>query len=584
MKFRTKLVLLFAAFFFLVVSGMGIYFYQYSTRQYLEEENNNLKLMAEQVREQFHSITEKMEYRMRYLLSDPAVLRSMIILGDPKGVRTEYVNDARDIIQNSLIIDSTMDNFYRVIYFNEYGEVVAMKSDKSGPINKGVELTSMPWLDKVEKMQGKTVLINTHKDAWGYKNEVEVFSMIKKVLGKNTGYIEIQFQTEKLKELLKTANPDGEIILLSNETELLYSSADKQLDIEEMYLDEYLYGRAGQKEYGIQVIVREDKRVVMKQSAYILKMCLLIMVMVYLLLLFFVVIISYFLTKPLKKLRKVMESTELENMEQAIKLEESDDEITALCGSYQDTMARLKKSMIQEKRMAVLQMEAQFDSLQAQVNPHFIYNVLNVISGKGIENGDESICVMCGKLAAMLRYSADTSHKYDTVDKEIEYLEQYLYLLKCRYDYKLNFEIHVDEKLMDQEIPKIVLQQIVENCMSHGFDNKTQNMVIQINGVQRGTKFRISVQDNGRGFTSESLQGLRDRFCKIRHQLLHSRETISLAIGGMGLVNAYARLLLFYGKELEFHLGNNSTGAIVWFQVPFKWEGEKNVPGIDFRR
>ena len=119
MRFRTKLVLLYAAFFFLVVSGLGIYFYQYSTRQYTQDKTNNLELMAEQVQNQFNALTEKMEYRIRFMLSDPEVLRSIVILGDPEGMRGEYLDSARNTIQNSMIIDSTMNSFYRVLYFND---------------------------------------------------------------------------------------------------------------------------------------------------------------------------------------------------------------------------------------------------------------------------------------------------------------------------------------------------------------------------------------------------------------------------------------------------------------------------------
>lgn len=568
MRFRTKLVLLYAAFFFLVVSGLGIYFYQYSTRQYTQDKTNNLELMAEQVQNQFNALTEKMEYRIRFMLSDPEVLRSIVILGDPEGMRGEYLDSARNTIQNSMIIDSTMNSFYRVLYFNETGEIIAMKSRINEAIDKNVDFHSMPWLQTVDKMQGKPVLVNTHKDIWGYKNKIEVFSIVKKVLGKNTGYIEIQFDSDKLKELLKIANPNGEVIVLSNETELLFSTSGT-VDPAALYSEDFLYGEARQEAYGIRVIVRENKKSVMEESSYILKMCVLIMVTVYLLLLSFICIISNYLTKPLNKLKKIIETTEIENMGQSANLEDSDDEITALSESYQNSMVRLKKAMIQERRLAVLQMEAQFNFLQAQVNPHFIYNVLNVISGKGIESGDESICIICGKLAAMLRYSADTDCKYATLSSEIQYVEQYLFLLKCRYDYKLNFTIDVEADVREQRIPKIVLQQIVENCMNHGFQNKTENMLIQICGVRKGGKIQISVRDNGQGFTEACLSELKERFSRTKEQLLHSRENITMKIGGMGLVNTYARLLLKYQADLEFYFGNSPDGAEVWFEIPF---------------
>lgn len=573
MKFRTKLMLLYAVFFFFVVLVIGIIFYRYNIRRYMEDETENLQLVAEQVLNQFVSVTEKMEYRMDYMLSDPEVLRAMIILGDSEGMRREYVESAKDTIQNSMIIDSTMNTFYRVIFFNESGQTIAMRSVENGIINNNIKVEDVPGTEEAKKAQGKPVLVNTHKDTWGYKNEAEVFSMIRKVLGRNTGYIEIQYDLRKLEDMLSAVSSEEELILLCNETELLFSTAE-DANTEEFYGEEFIYGDARQQEHGLCVLVRADKSAVIQEARYLLSTSIFVMAVAYLLLFSSVCIISNYLTKPLGKLRGVIESTEIENLGEAIKLDESDDEIVALCKSYQKTMKRLEIAIQRERQMAMLQMEAQFDFLQAQVNPHFIYNVLNVISGKGIENGDESICTMCSKLASMLRYSADTHEKYATVSREIEYLNQYLFLLKCRYDHKLNFNIDIAQELKEQMIPKIVLQQIVENCMKHGFVNKVQDMQIEITGIWKGGRFRITVQDNGQGFTEKSLELLRQKTDNIREQILYTKENIAMKIGGMGLVNTYGRLLLMYQEGLDFYMGNNETGAVVWFEAPASPEGQ----------
>ncbi len=99
--------------------------------------------------------------------------------------------------------------------------------------------------------------------------------------------------------------------------------------------------------------------------------------------------------------------------------------------------------------------------LQAQVNPHFLYNVLNVLSSRGIVSGDEVICDICSSLAGMLRYSTDNINRQARLSEEIQYLKEYFYLLKSRYDYKLNYIIEIEETLNNEVIPKITLQQIV---------------------------------------------------------------------------------------------------------------------------
>src|SRR5699024_8990437 len=116
-----------------------------------------------------------------------------------------------------------------------------------------------------------------------------------------------------------------------------------------------------------------------------------------------IILWSYILTKSIRELRGVIEQTSLENLDiQAIETDYGLDEVRTLANSYQAMTKRLSQAVNSEKRALMLQMQAQFDALQAQINPHFLYNVLNIISGRGIENNDDMICDMCGALASML--------------------------------------------------------------------------------------------------------------------------------------------------------------------------------------
>lgn len=165
-----------------------------------------------------------------------------------------------------------------------------------------------------------------------------------------------------------------------------------------------------------------------------------------------------------------MENTGLENLDAELAVPDTDDEVQAVGIAYQNLMRRLNESIVKEKRMSLLQLQAQFDTLQAQVNPHFLYNVLNVISSRGIMDGDEEICEICGCLAAMLRYSTNTKERYATVEKELEYLERYIFLLKSRYEHRLEVEVDCEESVKHEQLPKIVLQQLVENNIQHGYN------------------------------------------------------------------------------------------------------------------
>jgi len=163
------------------------------------------------------------------------------------------------------------------------------------------------------------------------------------------------------------------------------------------------------EEAGVCVLLRYRADVVRDIVIRILPWMLLVLALFYVLSRIYSKYAAARLVRPIEALSHVMRQTDLENMTRATKnVEEelrSTKETEELYLSYQDVMERLYTSMEQEKRFSMLQLQAQMDLLQAQVNPHFLYNVMNVISAKGIMANDESICDICanaGKDAALL--------------------------------------------------------------------------------------------------------------------------------------------------------------------------------------
>ena len=235
-------------------------------------------------------------------------------------------------------------------------------------------------------------------------------------------------------------------------------------------------------------------------------------------------------------------------------------------------MRRLNESIVKEKRMSLLQLQAQFDTLQAQVNPHFLYNVLNVISSRGVMDGDEEICEICGCLAAMLRYSTSTKERYATVEKEIEYLERYIFLLKSRYEHRLEVEVQCEDSIKQEILPKIVLQQLVENSVQHGYQNSKNIMKIQVKGWRDETGWYFEVRDNGQGATEEVREELNEKMRKIREKIMSRGSSIEMEIGGMGLANTYARMFLLYNGKAVFRIRNMEEGLSVIIGVSEKEE------------
>lgn len=170
----------------------------------------------------------------------------------------------------------------------------------------------------------------------------------------------------------------------------------------------------------------------------------------------------------------------------------------------------------------------------------------------------------------MLRYSTSTKQRRATIGEELEYVEQYFYLQKSRYEYRLNYEIQVDEQIYQQVLPKIVLQQLVENSISHGYQSAARDMHISVKGGVSEENWYLEVKDDGDGFSEAALQQLREKMGDIRKKLSEEREMIEMEIGGMGVVNTYARLFLEYKDKLKFVIGNGEVGARIVISAPMK--------------
>lgn len=577
MRFQTKIIVGYTVFVFVLALLLGFGFYYISVNQSEEQAKTNLGISASSIATQMDEKLLQMETTMNYILSDPKMLDGIQLLGKAGdgNISDAYVADARAAIQAGISTDYIINHSYRTVVFNQTGEIAATYSTLSRRTVDTVDFESMPYLSLADESKGHPILIGTHSDIWGVQENPQVFSLVKAVQGYNTGYIEVENLVTDLEEMQVSQDELVYMIIVDGD-ELLYSSDEK------VTLSDYkdvlrtpgatILRSGNQRElvscylsdrYPITVLAIQDMAIVAESSAFNLLFTMLIVAVFFVLSMIFVIFLSHMLTKPIRQLRMVMENTKLENLGEDVDVYAPNDEIKALSNSYQNVMGRLQKSMVKEKRLSILQLQAQFDSLQAQVNPHFMYNVLNIIAARGMSNGDDSICEMCGSLAAMLRYSTNNKNRYASIQEELEYLNQYFYLLKARYEHRIDFAVSVEKEVLNQLIPKVALQQIVENCINHGFENSGGQMKITITGWREDKKWYIKIHDNGQGFSEGALRDLQKSMKHSRSKLLDNLDNMEMEIGGMGLVNTYARCLLLYSDSLIFTMNNVEDGADV---------------------
>lgn len=202
-----------------------------------------------------------------------------------------------------------------------------------------------------------------------------------------------------------------------------------------------------------------------------------------------------------------------------------------------EKMADKINSLINDVYLAQMhKREMELQALMNQINPHFLYNVLQLIQTKAVISGEHEIEDMINALGKMLRYTMDQKCEIVTVREEFAYIENYLLFYKARFEKLFSYDLTFDPILKNHLIPKFLLQPIVENCFKHGFRDLKQDGLIKIIAKVVESDCMIEISDNGQGISPARLE-------QLRYNLDHNITTESI-----GIINTHSRIRLVYGS------------------------------------
>lgn len=267
--------------------------------------------------------------------------------------------------------------------------------------------------------------------------------------------------------------------------------------------------------------------------------------------------LSRSIVKPIKHLKHIIQRIQLDTLgkEKATAYPVYVNELEELYQAFQHMNENLKESMNQLMESKEREMKSRSLALQAQMNPHFYYNSLSSIIVLA-ENGDTDVVIrMCRNLSNIMRYITNTGNSTVTLGEEIDYVQKYLYCMKVRYQSSLNYSIEVDDALLDQQIPKLIIQPLVENALKYGTDCQPP-WIISIRGYQTEDRWVVKVTDSGNGFTEEAISHIDERI----READNTSGMPDLNINGLGILNVYLRWRIFCGEDLIFHYGNTKDG------------------------
>jgi two-component system sensor histidine kinase YesM len=280
----------------------------------------------------------------------------------------------------------------------------------------------------------------------------------------------------------------------------------------------------------------------------------------------FFYLLAKLLTRPITSLKNVMDVVKLEDdHELIIENKYKMDEIESLRRSFQKMNDRIKQSMEDKLRFETLQLQSHFQTLQAQINPHFLFNMLSVITIMADKKDSTAVAEISRKLSQFMRYAISTDSPKASLQEELSFTDNYLKLMKSRYMHRLDYSIDVPADMPELSFPKLTIQPIVENCIHHGLHEDIQQLCITVSAKVTYDRWEIVIRDNGIGFSEDKLLELNQRIVDyLAHLQTHTIDPPqSLVLGGMGLISTLARLKLIWKNNFTYSLGNRSEGGAV---------------------
>ena len=240
-------------------------------------------------------------------------------------------------------------------------------------------------------------------------------------------------------------------------------------------------------------------------------------------------------------------------------------EIEIIAEEFNSTMEKLKKSIEKQKN-------AEIAALEAQINPHFIYNTLDTINWMAIDRDEYEISNMIGTLAQILRYGISDSNGVVQIREEVDWLKQYVFLQQTKLKNTFECQIHAEPEILRLPIHKLLLQPFIENAILHGFEGVDRAYRLLVDMTRDGNDVKIRIEDNGCGIPEKIVGEFNEGIFRKTDDKNH-----------IGMENAITRIRMYYGERavvrIESRLG---AGTVVEVRIPVQQRKcSKTDPGQD---
>ena len=333
----------------------------------------------------------------------------------------------------------------------------------------------------------------------------------------------------------------------------------KSTKLEQEYDGNYLI-QVSQENYNLEAFVLVSQSLLTSTQKSLIRTLLIIMAAMLLAITIIVLFLSQWLTKPVEEMSSTI--TQIKNGETQLRVRPVgwSQELTTLGTEFNEMLDRMQVMAQEELQHKMLVERTEYKMLQAQINPHFLYNTLDTMSGIANAQNCPMVSGMCRSLSAIFRYSLNMTDELSTVQNEMSHVRNYLYVMDVRNGSTVAYDYQIDSNTLADQMPRICIQPVVENALTHGLRNvRRKDKKLLIRSEHVGENLVLTVQDNGAGMDAEAM-----------NRLLEQNDMKRVESGiSIGILNVNARLKKLFGAGYGLHIDSIvGEGTTVTITVP----------------
>ncbi len=560
LNIKIKLVLLTSVIMLLIFIATSLSI-QLIVQPYLTQLTlTNIENLQAQRMEIFINFRERLEISSNTILANGSVQNSLVEVIDSyeaQHIEKTLVNLTSKTVKNILYVDNKN---------NYYGSFISSDNELIASIFKDERFTEY-YAIPTWTITNEPLLELTNEDyiyIAQYVRHIELRS--------EPGNLLIQVDTSELDKIVSLiAHQDERILIVDHNNNIAYPSNATAID-------ESIVNSNSDKLSGYIVNIATDKRTDWKVISYInnldvqntiLDLQAIIFVLNFIMLIIGIILVFVIMshyTKPIQQIVKVMESFGSNSMKMRIKPPSG--ELGKIGITFNNMADNIEQHIENEKENQERLKIAELDSLTYQINPHFIYNILDNMYMLSRGSGDRRIGMLIESLSKLLRTSLSKGSSLVSIYNEIEHLQSYLEVQQIRYENLFEFKITCNNIDKDISILKLILQPIAENSITHGFGNIESGGLITVEVYSDDTNLFVTITDNGVGIDPAIAQKYNETSGLTAEKI---SQLFPNTTGGYGIGNVIARLNLYYKGNYSFKYTNIGNGTKCTICLPKKF-------------